>query len=223
MQRTLAQRLGYRGFRIAARLIGVTLFRLRTLGREHFPSAGAGLICANHQSYFDPVLVGLCCDRRLNYLARESLFRVPVLGSVIRFLDAIPIDRDGMGLGGLKETLKRLKRGELVLIFPEGTRSSDGEMSPLKPGFCAVARRSNAPLIPVGIDGAYQAWPRNQRWPNLSTIHIIIGEPILPTEFETMTDDELVAELERRIRACHAAARAGRQRISNPTTKRISS
>ena len=100
----------------------------------------------------------------------------------------------------------------MVLIFPEGTRSSDGEMNRLKPGFCAIARRSQAPLVPVGIDGAYQAWPRKQRWPSLSIIHIIIGEPIRPAEFETMTDDELVTELERRIRDCHAQARAGRER-----------
>jgi 1-acyl-sn-glycerol-3-phosphate acyltransferase len=185
---------------------------MRVSGREHYPVAGAGLVCANHQSYFDPVLVGLTCDRRMNYLARETLFGVPFLGGLIRFLDAIPIDRDGVGLGGLKETLRRLKRGELVLIFPEGTRTYDGEVQPLKPGFCALARRSNAPLIPVGIDGAFHAWPRDARWPRPAVIQIVVGEPLLPAQFATLSDDELVAELERRIRACHAEARSGRAR-----------
>lgn len=205
--RTLAQHWGYDAFRVVARFVGVTLFGLRTLGRENYPTTGGALICANHQSYFDPVLVGLTCERRMNYLARESLFRVPGLKQAIEFLDAIPIDRDGSGLSGLKETLKRLKRGELVLIFPEGTRSRDGEMNQLKPGFCAVARRSKAPLVPVGFDGAYQAWPRTAKLPRLSRTAVVIGQPIQPAEVEAMDDPQLVAELERRIRECHLRAR----------------
>src|SRR5688500_15448742 len=83
MQRTLAQRLSYDTLRVLARLAAVGLFRLRVAGREHWPAAGGGLVCANHQSYFDPPLVGLTCPRRMNYLARDSLFRAPVLGPVI--------------------------------------------------------------------------------------------------------------------------------------------
>src|SRR5690242_3785594 len=128
MQRTLAKRLGYDTFRVLARTFGVWMYGLRVVGREHWPAAGGGLICANHQSMFDPPLVGLTCPRRMNYLARDTLFRVPILGPLITFLDAIPIDRDGSGLSGLKETLRRLKAGELVLIFPEGTRTHDGEV-----------------------------------------------------------------------------------------------
>lgn len=156
---------------------------------------------------FDPPLVGLTCPRRMNYLARETLFRVPLLAPLIRFLDAIPIDREGTGLSGLKETLRRLKRGELVLIFPEGTRTSDGEVAPLKPGFIAVARRSKVPLIPVGLDGAYQAWPRTARLPRTGRIGVSIGQPITTDEVAQLSDDALVQLLESRIRACHAAAR----------------
>jgi 1-acyl-sn-glycerol-3-phosphate acyltransferase len=210
--RTLGQRLVYDAFRLFARLTGSLLFGLRVEGRHLFPADGAALICANHQSYFDPVLVGLACDRRLNYLARASLFKVPVLKHLIHYLDAIPIDREGTGIAGLKETLKRLKRGELVLIFPEGTRTRDGEVAPLKAGFSSLARRSKAALVPVGIDGAFQAWPRTQPLPSPERIHIVIGEPLGPGEIADLSDDEMVAELERRIRACHAAAREGRQR-----------
>src|SRR6185369_4246968 len=95
-------------------------------------------------------------------------------------LDAIPIDRDGLGLAGLKETLKRLKRGEMVLIFPEGTRTPDGQVAPLKPGFCAIARRANVPLVPVAIDGAFDAWPRFSPVPRPATIHVEFGPPIEP-------------------------------------------
>jgi 1-acyl-sn-glycerol-3-phosphate acyltransferase len=209
--RTLLQHWGYDAFRVAARFLGVTLFGLRTAGRQNYPAEGGALICANHQSYFDPVLVGLTCERRMNYLARESLFRVPCLKQAIRFLDAIPIDRDRSGLAGLKETLRRLKRGELVLIFPEGTRTRDGEVQSLKPGFCAVARRSRVPLVPVGFDGAYQAWPRSAKMPTLARAAVVVGPAIEPDEVSSLDDRALVAELERRIRMCHRAARTLRQ------------
>lgn len=212
MERTFGQRVFYAFLRIASRAIGILFFRLRVVGRENYPRDGAALICANHQSFFDPVLVGLTCERRMNYLARESLFKVPVLKQLIQYLDAIPIDRDGMGLAGLKETLRRLKRGEMVLIFPEGTRTADGELQPLKPGFCSLARRGRAPLVPVGLDGAYQAWPRTQRLPGLAALYLVIGEPLSPQLVESLTDDALVAEVQRRLADCLAKARAGRTR-----------
>src|SRR6267142_1843707 len=177
-KRTLAQRLGYDAFRVLARAVGVWLYGLRAVGRENWPVEGGALVCANHQSMFDPPLVGLTCPRRMNYLARDTLFRVPILSQLITFLDAIPIDREGVGLAGLKETLRRLKAGELVLIFPEGTRTHDGEVAALKPGFISVARRSRVPLVPVGLDGAYQAWPRTSRFPRGGRIAVVIGEPI---------------------------------------------
>jgi 1-acyl-sn-glycerol-3-phosphate acyltransferase len=123
------------------------------------------------------------------------------------FLDAIPIDREGGGLAGLKETLRRLKAGELVLIFPEGTRTHDGEVAALKPGFIAVARRSRVPLIPVGIDGAFQAWPRTAKLPRLGRIAIVIGPAITPEEAAALSDAELLAQLELRILTCHSLAR----------------
>jgi 1-acyl-sn-glycerol-3-phosphate acyltransferase len=207
MQRNFAQRLGYDAFRIVARSIGVWFYRLRVMGRENWPSAGGGLICSNHQSNFDPPLVGLTCPRRMTYLARDTLFRVPVLKQLIQFFGTIPIDREGGGLAGLKETLRSLKAGELVLIFPEGTRTRDGEVGRLKPGFIAVARRSKVPLIPVGIDGAYQAWPRTSRFPRLGTIAIVVGEPITAEQIAGFSDEALLAELERRMVGCHVQAR----------------
>ena len=112
----------------------------------------------------------------------------------------------GLGLSGLKETLRRLRQGEFVLIFPEGTRTGDGSVLPLKPGFCAVARRGRVPLIPVGVAGAFEAWPRKAKLPRPAPIRIVIGQPITPEEFEAWTDDQLVAELEQRIRDCHSRA-----------------
>jgi 1-acyl-sn-glycerol-3-phosphate acyltransferase len=217
MQRTLAQHLGYDALRVLARMAAVGLFRLRVEGRENWPATGGGLVCANHQSFFDPPLVGLTCPRRMNYLARDSLFRMPVLSQLIAFLDAIPIDREGGGLAGLKETLRRLKAEELVLIFPEGTRTRDGEVAPLKPGFIAVARRGRAPLIPVAIDGAFQAWPRTAWLPRLTRLAVVVGPPIWQVDVESLSDDELLAELEQRILTCHSRARELRESAIDET------
>lgn len=206
-QRSLAKRLWYDFLRIVCRSVFLAVYRIRSEGREHIPRAGGALVLSNHQSHFDPIIVGLGSDRRMNYLARETLFRFPPFRWLIRSLDAIPIDREGLGLNGLKETLRRIKRGELVLMFPEGTRTPNGEVHALKPGFCALARRLNVPLVPVGVDGAFDAWPRTRTFPRGGRIHVQYGAPILPEEIARFEERDLVAEVERRIRACHATAR----------------
>ncbi|HEX3871071.1 MAG TPA: lysophospholipid acyltransferase family protein [Pirellulales bacterium] len=211
-QRSLVKRLWYDSLRFILRLAGVALFQLRCEGRHHIPAEGAVLVLSNHQSHLDPPLVGSMCDRRLNFLARETLFRFPPLRWLIQSCNAIPLDREGLGLSGVKETLRRLKAGEMVLLFPEGRRTSDGEVARLKPGFCALARRSNVTLVPMAIDGAFDAWPRSQRFPRRACIHLEVGEPISPAELSKLDDRALVAEVQRRIRACHAKAREGRLR-----------
>ena len=192
------------------------VFRIRCRGREHVPATGGGLVLSNHQSHLDPVLIGLACDRRLNYLARQTLFRFAPFRWLINSLDAIPLDREGLGIGGIKETLKRLKREELVLMFPEGTRTRDGEVGKLKPGFCALARRANVPLVPVAIEGAFNAWPRSQPLPLPAAIHIQFGAPLLPADIAPLDDTQLLAEVDRRIRACHTLARQSRERPDLP-------
>jgi 1-acyl-sn-glycerol-3-phosphate acyltransferase len=211
-QRSLPKRLWYDFLRIFCRMVGVVVFAIRVRERRFVPGEGGALVMSNHQSHLDPVLVGLATDRRLNYLARQTLFRFAPFRWLINSLDAIPLDREGLGLSGLKETLRRLKRGEIVLIFPEGTRTRDGEVGKLKPGFCALARRANVPLVPVGIDGSYDSWSRTRPLPVPAAIHIQFGQPLMPAEIARLDDDALVAEMARRIRACHAEARRLRRR-----------
>lgn len=206
-QRSLAKRLWYGFLHVTCRLGSVIALRIRCEGRHHLPQTGGALILANHQSYLDPVLIGVAADRRLNYLARKTLFRFFLFRWLIESLDAIPIDREGSGMQGLKETLRRLKQQEIVLIFPEGTRTPDGEVHPLKPGFCALAKRAKVPLVPLALEGSYDCWPRGQALPRLATLQVQFGEPIQPEEIARYDDRELVEEVERRIRACHAEAR----------------
>lgn len=214
-QRPLAMRLWYDALRVFCRLVGLVLFRIRTVGREHIPTQGGALVLSNHQSHLDPVLVGLSFDRRLNYLARETLFTFAPFRWLIRSLDAIPIDREGLGLAGLKETLRRVRGQELVLIFPEGTRSPDGLVAPFKPGFASVARRTGVPLVPVGIAGAYEVWPRRARLPRIGVICVVIGNPLSPEQVAGLDDRQLVEEVERRVRACFDQAVALRRSLKN--------
>ena len=107
-------------------------------------------------------------------------------------------------------TLQRLRAGEMVLIFPEGTRTRDGELAPLKPGVAVLMRRASVPIVPIGIEGAYEAWPRTRRVPRVSTIHICIGAAIPHSDLATMSDSDLLDELARRMGACQARARRAR-------------
>lgn len=204
--------LGYDLFQLFCRITFIPLFGIRCLDRENFPASGGGLVCSNHQSNLDPVLLGIIPNRRMNYLARRTLYKTKWLAPFIDFLDAIPLDRDGMGIAGIKETLRRLKRDELVSMYPEGTRTEDGRIAKFKPGFITLARRAKKPLIPVAISGAFDAWPRGQLMFQPGRIVLCCQKPILPEEFEHMTDDELIAELERRIRGCFERAEKQRRR-----------
>ena len=119
------------------------------------------------------------------------MFNFRPFGWFLKSIGAIPIDRDGIGLGGIKESLKLLKHGEMVLIFPEGTRTPDGEIAAFRPGFTTLAARSNAAILPVAIDGAYQAWPRTQKYPGLGRIRVHFGKPIPHAEIAGRDEREL--------------------------------
>jgi 1-acyl-sn-glycerol-3-phosphate acyltransferase len=213
--------LWYEFLHVVCRLVAVVVFRVRVEGRRYVPTTGPVLVLSNHQSNFDPVLVGLACDRRLNYLARDTLFGFAPFRWLINSLDAIPIDREGVGLSGLKETLRRLRRGEMVLMFPEGTRTSDGGIGSLKPGLCAIARRAEAPLVPVAIDGAFDAWPRSRLFPRYSMFRIVFGPTLSPQRLLMMSDEEILAEIQRRLAECLATARDSltRARLPNAGTR----
>jgi 1-acyl-sn-glycerol-3-phosphate acyltransferase len=202
--RPLKSRLWYGLLQRAMQLVAVMAYRVRHTGLHNIPRTGGVLVISNHQSHFDPPLVGIACPRRMNYLARESLFRFGPFRWLIQSLDAIPIDREGIGLSGIKESLRRLKRGEMLLIFPEGTRTRDGAVGTFRPGFTTLATRSKAAILPVAIEGAFVVWPKWHKLPRLGTIHVYYGKPMLPEEIAGRDERELLLEVQRRVRECHA-------------------
>jgi 1-acyl-sn-glycerol-3-phosphate acyltransferase len=210
MQRTWFKRVGYCVLQSLTRCLAITTFQVRCWGRENFPRTGGALVCSNHQSFLDPVVIGNSSSRPINYLARKSLFQFGPLGWLLDFVNTIPVEREGFGVGGIRETLRRLKRGEMVLLFPEGTRCNDGHIQPFKQGFSAIARRSRAALVPVGVDGAYDAWPRSERLPQFQQVRVVVGEPLSPELVQSLDDEQLLEELRRRIIDCIAQARQQR-------------
>jgi 1-acyl-sn-glycerol-3-phosphate acyltransferase len=178
--------------------ISLVWFRYRYTGGHHVPKAGPVLLVANHQSHLDPVLVGLACPRQLKYLARHDLFFWP-FSWWIRALGAVPIDRKRGALGGIKTTLKLLDQREAVLVFPEGSRTPDGRLHPLLPGFCLLARRSGATVVPLAISGAYDAMPRGSVFPRPCSISLAFAPRIDCTEYQRLSDEQLTQLVESRI------------------------
>ena len=142
-------------------------------------------------------------------ISRKNLFEQPVLAPIIRKLNAIPIDR-GMGKDGIQAVLHSLAQGQAVLVFPEGERTHNGAMQPLKPGISLLIKRVNCPIVPVGIAGSFAAWSRHARWPKPSplflqagpsTIAVSVGQPITPSRYEEMARDEMLSDLHREIAA----------------------
>ena len=125
------------------------------------PRFGRRLLVCNHVSFFDVFFLGIPLRRPLNYVARSTLF-IPVLGSFIRSVGAFPIQREGIGASGMKETLRRLRAGGIVTLFPEGTRSHDGQLGPLKPGIAVLVERVGVPVVPAGLAGMFEIWPRSR-------------------------------------------------------------
>lgn len=203
-------RLAFLWYRLV-QYASILVFRLRggiaATGRDHVPPTGGALLVSNHASYLDVFVLGILLNRPLNYMARSTLF-VPVVGAFIRSVGGFPIEREGVGKQGLVETLRRVKAGGVVVLFPEGTRTPDGQLQPLKPGIAVLVNRANVPIIPAGVAGTFEAWPRGRKWPRAHPIRVHYGAPIHPAEFAGLDRPAVTALIGERIAACVEQARA---------------
>ncbi|MGV3771559.1 MAG: lysophospholipid acyltransferase family protein [Verrucomicrobiales bacterium] len=163
---------------------------------EHMPMEGPALVVSNHASYLDPPLVGCGVKRAMCFMGRESLFRFPVMGAILRSWNSIPIDRDGGGAGGLRAVLEKLNEGHAVMLFPEGTRTATGEMQPARSGVGLVVIKSEAAVVPVKVLGTFEAYSRNQKIPRFrKQVQVVYGKPLhfeaLRAEAKTCTKQRL--------------------------------
>ncbi len=160
-------------------------YGLRATGRNNIPGRGPLLLVSNHLSHLDVLVLGILLQRPLNYVARSTLFFFP-LGLFIRSLGAFPIQRDGIGAQGLKETFRRLKMGGIVTLFPEGTRTTDGELGELKSGIALLATKAKVAIVPAGIAGTFEAWPKSRSVPVAHPIRVHFGSPIPAEQIKSL-------------------------------------
>lgn len=194
-------------WRSLCRMLLVILFDLKTYGVKNVPKTGGALIVANHQSYLDPPAFGVNIRRPVSFLAKSGLFTNRWFGWAIRSVHAFPV-RQGRGdKGAMEETIKRLKEGHLLNLYPEGGRSLDGEIAPLQRGFALVVKRSGVPIVPAVIDGSFNAWPIHRKLFRRHPVRVLYGRPLKTAGLKS---DEIIALVDTTLRTMLADLRAGR-------------
>lgn len=159
------------------------VFRLQIRGKANIPKQGNFILASNHASFLDPVILGVACPRRLNYMARHSLFRIFFLGALLKNINVFPVRRDSADLASLKEALRRLSRQQGLVLFPEGSRSLDGRVQKAKPGIGFIAAKSGAAVVPAFISGSARALGRGKRVIRPVKIKVLFGRPLYPGDY----------------------------------------
>ncbi len=167
--------------------MGSNIFwKFRVFGLENIPKTGGVLLVSNHQSYLDPVLIAMVLPREMHFMARRTLFRNPVFRAIIVSFNAFEIERDRADVKGVKSAIVRLEAGNILLVFPEGTRTVNGQVGQMKPAG-VLAERAAVPIVPVLIQGAYEAWPKGGI-PRFGRVSLIFGKPM---KSNNVTGDEI--------------------------------
>lgn len=180
---------------------------LTVVGAENVPVDGPCLVAPVHLSHLDPPVVGCSCSRAISFMAKEELFRNPLFARLIRSLGAFPVNRGGNDTAAIRLAIDILKEGRTLLVFPEGTRGNGQSMGEIKSGIAMLAKRSGAPVVPVGIAGTHTMLAKKgglQR----SHLTVVFGEPLIWSDFEAGTDPKgcFTAELIRRLHRAQSDA-----------------
>ncbi|MCX7418889.1 MAG: lysophospholipid acyltransferase family protein [Planctomycetia bacterium] len=199
----------WRTIQIVLQLLFSLFLRYRAHGHRELEQHSGMLFLINHQSFLDPLLVGLPLSRPVCFLARDSLFRVPVVGWVLRSTYVMPINRESASTAVMRQSIAKLRAGYWLGIFPEGTRSVDGQLGELKPGFLAIVRRAQVPVCVVGIDGSQRAYGRGALFPRIAKVSVYFDTPIMPDELKTLLErgeEHLLNQIRSRLEAAMSNA-----------------
>jgi len=197
----------YYTFKQPLRLYFVLFHGLRVEGARRIPRRGGCVVVSNHQSFYDPPLLGVALPRTLIYTPRASLKNGWFYRIVTRGLDLEPVARDGRDVGAARRMIERVRAGEVLVLFPEQTRTRDGALGAITPGFHMVAAHAPAPVLPVLIEGAFQAWPRDDKRPHWGKrIRVRVGEPF---EVKDLDRREAARRVEAALLALGARKNAG--------------
>lgn len=191
---TLLYRTGY----LLCNLIGKLVFDFKVYGRENFIEEGAAILASNHQSYLDPPCVGMACRNEIYYLARNTLYQRPLIGPLLKRLNTVPVDRDRGDVSSIKTIIRLVRAGNRVIIFPEGTRSSDGKLQPARAGLGMIIAKTLAPVVPVRVFGSFEALPRGGGL-KPGPISVVVGKPIRFTKDDLKGDRDAYQTLSNRV------------------------
>ncbi|QQY08054.1 MAG: 1-acyl-sn-glycerol-3-phosphate acyltransferase [Candidatus Xiphinematobacter sp.] len=170
---TLVYGIGYWLCKLAA----AVLFRYKIIHPERMVERGGVVLAVNHTSYLDPPLVGICSRRDVYFLARKTLLEWPILGPLFPNMNTIPVDRDGVAGGmALRAVIQKIRRGNAVVLFPEGARSRDGTLHLARPGIGLIVAKTLCPVLPMRIFGANRALPFGRKTPYPTRITTVVGE-----------------------------------------------
>ncbi len=168
----------YRISKILATLAIKLLFRFTVKGIDNIPSKPPYLIAANHVSYLDPIVVGCAFPHKVRFMAKKELFTHKLSSWFLKQLGVFPVNREGLDISSVKQSIQILKNGGVLGIFPEGTRSRDGKFKGVNKGVIGIAIKGRVPIVPVGIKGTYEAWPPGRKFLKPHKVIVNIGEPI---------------------------------------------
>lgn len=180
-----------------SRIVTTLVFDYRAYGLEHIPRQGGVLLVSNHQSFLDPVLLGVWPRRAVNFIAKVELFKSRAFGWFLRNMHVFPVRRGEGDVGAVKEAIKRLQEGRILMMFPEGTRTEDGEIRPIQPGIGMLVRRAEVAVVPAVIHGAFEAWPKGKKMPRPHRIRVIYGPPL---KIDGLKGKQIVELLERTLK-----------------------
>ncbi len=167
----------YGGMRIFVRSVLRAGFAFQAFRADRVPKTGGLLMLSNHQSFLDPPILGCKLHRPIASLGKSELFAWKPFAWSIRQLNAFPVKQGKSDVGAMKESIRLLKAGWLLNVFPEGGRTRDGNLQPAQKGAGLMVRRAGVPVIPAVIDGSYEAWPIQNKLPRPRKIRVLYGEP----------------------------------------------
>ncbi len=201
--------------KVISYVITIVLFRLHVRGQNNIPRTGGVMLLSNHQSFLDPWLITVAPRRQLHYMARDTLFKGGFTQWIAEMYNTFPVRRGSADLAAVRIAVERLDKGQIVTIFPEGTRSEDGTIQPVIPGFSLILNRckTDVSLQTVVLDGAFDAWPRHAKFPRPHAIRIAYGKPIPPSVWKELSPDQLASRIRQEfinlqdtLQSPHAAA-----------------
>lgn len=182
--------------------------RTKIHGRKNIPKKGPVLVLSNHQSYLDPMLCQMASSRGFWYIARDTLYAGPIFGRILAKLRTIPIRRGEADIASMRKVMEKLKNGQAVGLFPEGSRSLDGRIGVIKPGVSLLSRRTGASVVPAVIDGAFECWPRDRKKPKWFCKGVVkFAEPISAKDIKEMGDVEFAKRLTAQLRQMQSEIR----------------